>query len=417
MDKELLFDEILKEKAGNEQMVLPEDVNNIIKETIDNLPEKRKAKVEVINMFNNMCNIVFTEKLAGALTVTVFILILIGIPIVANYYTKTADTKHQGNNAVVENQNNNITINKGLKALNSPDKIFVYYKENKIEIDKNDSNFAKIVELTKERVNVKLDEAKDEVDDKTIVDMHKDGIGIEFIYDNEQEIFTEGQGKDKRLKFYKLYFQLESEKNANSQGSIVNCMQYGDKEHYIDSSRGPLKYSEALVKIAQDIVSENARQWPNYKDEFSIFIKKTNKPPMSTGRSDNVENNELWIRYSSGKEELLVACRADDNIEKIIAGIHSPQITPDRTKIYFLSGAYMVSDIVYVYDLKTKSVRYVCVGNYLEIIQKGQYEGKLIVNQHRYRSAPDYGSYDHYYILDEDGNEIKDLGEKIQNLD
>ncbi|WML37409.1 DUF4179 domain-containing protein [Clostridium sp. OS1-26] len=48
MDKDLLFDDILKEKANNEKLVLPEKLDFKIKDTLNNLPEKNKKKGKFI---------------------------------------------------------------------------------------------------------------------------------------------------------------------------------------------------------------------------------------------------------------------------------------------------------------------------------------------------------------------------------
>lgn len=44
MDKDLLFDDILKEKANNEKLVLPEKLDLKIEDTLNNLPERGKKK-------------------------------------------------------------------------------------------------------------------------------------------------------------------------------------------------------------------------------------------------------------------------------------------------------------------------------------------------------------------------------------
>ena len=147
--------------------------------------------------------------------------------------------------------------------------------------------------------------------------------------------------------------------------------------------------------------------------EFSLLIRKTNKSLIPTGMGE-VESNELWIKYPSGKEELLVECKKSEKLEDTIAGIQNPQVSLDKTKIYFMSAAWMTSGSIHVYDLKTKSERFVCSGNTLEIIGKGQYKGKLLVRKHKYRSAPDYGAYDTYCVVDEDGKELKELGEEVK---
>lgn len=48
MNKELLLDDIIKEKARIENIVLPEDLNIKIRETINNLPDRRKGRGRII---------------------------------------------------------------------------------------------------------------------------------------------------------------------------------------------------------------------------------------------------------------------------------------------------------------------------------------------------------------------------------
>lgn len=104
------------------------------------------------------------------------------------------------------------------------------------------------------------------------------------------------------------------------------------------------------------------------------------------------------------------------SIEKTIAGIHNPILSLDKKKIYFMSAAWANSDSIHVVNIESKSEKYICPGNSLEIIKDGCYRGKLIVNQHRHYSEPKVGSYDNYYIVDEEGKEIKDMGENEDNI-
>ena len=48
MDKDLLFDDILKEKANKEKLVLPEKLDLKIEDTLNNLPERSKGKGKFI---------------------------------------------------------------------------------------------------------------------------------------------------------------------------------------------------------------------------------------------------------------------------------------------------------------------------------------------------------------------------------
>ena len=154
-----------------------------------------------------------------------------------------AETKGPNENQIGKQLNN---------ILSTPDKIVIHSMGKTKELDKNSSQFKKIVQLTNGRFHDKLSTIKDVIDDKIMEDTYKDGLGIEFIYEKEQDLSITGDGF-LPFKYYKLYFQLTSEKSGSSQGSMVNTLQYGDEEHYKDCSRGPLKYSEELIELVEKL--------------------------------------------------------------------------------------------------------------------------------------------------------------------
>jgi hypothetical protein len=149
--------------------------------------------------------------------------------------------------------------------------------------------------------------------------------------------------------------------------------------------------------------------------DFKVEIRSTNKPPISTASGD-ADNNELWIRYSDGREELLLTCRDSGDINSMIAGMSDPMISLDKTKIYFMAALAATSGGLHVFDLNTRTHKYLCPANSAGLIDSGTYKGKLLVSQHDYYGPPDYGSYEHYFIIDENGNKIKDLGEKPEGF-
>ncbi|MBL4931225.1 hypothetical protein [Clostridium paridis] len=155
-----------------------------------------------------------------------------------------------------QSQSDNINgkqIGKNIEnALSMPDKIIIYSNNTSKVLDKTNSDFKKLVDLTNSRFHNKLSTSQDIIDDTTIESMKKDGLGMEFIYSNEQDLSIKGDGFQP-FKYHKLYFQLTSEKYGNAQGSSVHTLQYGDKDHYKDCSRGPLRYSEELIKIVENL--------------------------------------------------------------------------------------------------------------------------------------------------------------------
>lgn len=149
------------------------------------------------------------------------------------------------------------------------------------------------------------------------------------------------------------------------------------------------------------------------KEPVSCILKDTDKPLISVG-CGYASNNELWLKYSDGTEELLVSCKPDYDMKKVIAQITNPQLSPDKTKVYFMSAAWATSTSIHVVDIKTKIEHFVCDGNSLKVITQGSSSGDLIVTKHKYN---DYGAYDDVYLVDEQGNEIKDLGEYPEALE
>lgn len=126
-------------------------------------------------------------------------------------------------------------------------------------------------------------------------------------------------------------------------------------------------------------------------------------------KDETIFKDELWIKYPDGREEKLITSKPDENLEKNIGAIWSADKSPDETKVYFLTEAWVTSGAVHVISLKDKTDTYLCAGNSLNVVKSGTYKGYLVVNKHRYLKGG--GSYDHNFLVDENGKEVKDLGE------
>ncbi|MBX4271865.1 hypothetical protein [Clostridium estertheticum] len=190
---------------------------------------------------------------------------------------------------------------------------------------------------------------------------------------------------------------------------IMNAIIQGGSIYVKDFSGNWIDNATGKSVDASIIPDENEGQVDTVSP-VDIILKDTDKPLIATGAGD-AANNELWVKYSDGREELLVTCSEAKETKDIIAGICNPKLTQDKKKIYFMSEAWTTSAAIHVVDIESKNQQFVCPGNYLKIIEEGQYSGDLIVNQHRYHDAPNYGSYDDYYIVDENGVQIEDLGD------
>lgn len=152
-------------------------------------------------------------------------------------------------------------------------------------------------------------------------------------------------------------------------------------------------------------------------DDYVFIIKPTNKPSIGTGLGD-VDNNELWLRNTVTKtERLIVSCKNAKKMENVIGGISEPHFSIDRKKVFFQSEAWATSAAIHVVDLKSGKEKFICPGNGISVIEAGKYKGDFITFMHKYYGPPNYGSFDHDFIVDENGKEIKDLkdDESIDN--
>ncbi|ABK61086.1 hypothetical protein [Clostridium novyi] len=187
------------------------------------------------------------------------------------------------------------------------------------------------------------------------------------------------------------------------------------KDGYVSSKEYELIVDKNIKSVLGKSMKKSQRCKFRIKDKVvptDILIKETNLPPISTGLGD-IENNQLWLKYSNGQEKLLVSSREEEDVRYVIAGISNPKFTSDKKSIYFLSEAWAVSAAVHKVDVETGEEKFICDGNYFEIIENGKYKGKLLVIKHKYRAYPMNGSYEGVCVVDEYGNEILSLGEEF----
>ena len=111
------------------------------------------------------------------------------------------------------------------------------------------------------------------------------------------------------------------------------------------------------------------------------------------------EATELWVARPDGT-----------NARRLIRGdaaLHSfrePAFSPDGQQLYFLAAQSVTSRQVCCVDLRSGERRVICSGNSLDVVQRGDYAGHLVVTQHRYFVGG--GSYDWPWLFTPDGTEI-----------
>jgi Tol biopolymer transport system component len=129
-------------------------------------------------------------------------------------------------------------------------------------------------------------------------------------------------------------------------------------------------------------------------------------------RSADLPVRDLWvINVDNHKATRLVAGKpgGEEIPEQTLADIDQPTFSPDSKTIYFMTAAWATSAAIHAVPATGGKQRFITNGNSLTIIQRGEYKGALLVEQHRYKDRD--GSWDPQVLISPAGKTIKILGE------
>jgi dipeptidyl aminopeptidase/acylaminoacyl peptidase len=134
------------------------------------------------------------------------------------------------------------------------------------------------------------------------------------------------------------------------------------------------------------------------------FVRRTPGLLVNTVSGPD-EATEFWVmRVDATAGRMLVRGRTGTTPEATLASFKRLQFSPDGRRVYFLSPAWVTSSAVHVAAVESGRTRFVCPGNTLEVIPRGEYAGYLMVTQHRYFLAG--GSYDWLWLVHPDGQAV-----------
>ena len=108
--------------------------------------------------------------------------------------------------------------------------------------------------------------------------------------------------------------------------------------------------------------------------------------------------------YGNSKFQVLLKSHSSDTPEKNLTGLSNLFLSPDDRTLYFETAAWATSGAVHALDIVNEKVSYVTDGEIACVVLAGEYQGDLVVQQHKYFVQG--GSYDDLWLYDPTGKQI-----------
>jgi hypothetical protein len=134
---------------------------------------------------------------------------------------------------------------------------------------------------------------------------------------------------------------------------------------------------------------------------------------LSGQDAEGVPNREIQATYDENASHVvLLKNQPSGDPSQNLTGFSNLLLSPDNKTLYFQAEAWATSDAVHSIDIATKKVSYVAPGEIACVVLTGEFQGDLIIQQHRYFVQG--GSYDNLWLFDPTG---KELGLVSENTD
>jgi hypothetical protein len=130
---------------------------------------------------------------------------------------------------------------------------------------------------------------------------------------------------------------------------------------------------------------------------------------------------DIWVSRVDGSDAQMVLRGGQHpeitspipQLPRELEGIMSPKFSPDSRHVYFIADAWTTSGAIYRLDLPSREVTYFTDGNVFVVLHGEPCRGHMLVLKHRYFGPPNYGSFDHFWLMSPDAQEGDDLGETV----
>ena len=148
-----------------------------------------------------------------------------------------------------------------------------------------------------------------------------------------------------------------------------------------------------------------------------IFVRRTPEAKIATG-AGLLDTNELWVADTTagGDTHRILAGHQEkvDSDRLSLAGFSSPKFSTDARRVYFLAQIAATSEHLFMLDLRSQQVHFICRALAVEVLHSGKYAGFLIVLKDIPRVMP--GHVCRYWLLNPDGKDVGEIGEKESDV-
>lgn len=139
---------------------------------------------------------------------------------------------------------------------------------------------------------------------------------------------------------------------------------------------------------------------PGGKDVYYILADESKK-----GTEDYDGGSVISLKnFSRGIDEVLLNAKPSSDPKETLYGFSNLKLSLDAKTLYFETAAWATSSAIHSLDITTHKTTYITDGGLVCVIAGGEYQGDLIVQQHRYFVQG--GSYDYLYLYDTKGKKI-----------
>lgn len=125
-------------------------------------------------------------------------------------------------------------------------------------------------------------------------------------------------------------------------------------------------------------------------------------PGRNSAGDPNMEIEATYDQNSSST--VLLFNRPSDDPKQNLSGFSHLILSPDNKTLYFQTDAWATSNAVHSLNIATKKVSFVAPGEIACVVLAGQFQGDLVLEQHRYFVQG--GSYDNLWLFDPSGKEL-----------